>query len=56
MHALSGSTWGASRSIMLIVYKALNRSVINYGRMAYDSAAAKTKKKLDQLQGQAMRI
>ena len=47
MRAISGSTWGASISILLIVYKALIRSVIYYGSMAYDSAAAKTKKKLD---------
>ena len=56
MRAISGSTWGASRSILLIVYKALIRSVIDYGSMAYDSVAAKTKEKLDRLQGQALRI
>ena len=56
MRAISGSLWGAFRSILLIVYKALIRSVIDYGSMAYDSAAAKTKEKLDRLQGQAMMI
>ena len=56
MCAISGSTWGASRSILLIVYKAFIRSVIDYGSMAYDSAAANTKEKVDPLQGQALRI
>ena len=36
--------------------KALIRSVIDYGSMAYDSAAAKTKEKLDRLQGHVLRI
>ena len=56
MRAISGSTWGASRSILLIVYKTLIRSVIDYGSMAYDSSAANTKEKLDRLQRQALRI
>ena len=34
MRAISGSSWGASRSILLIVYKALIRSVIDYGSRA----------------------
>ena len=33
MRAISGSIWGASRSILLIVYKALIRSVIDYESM-----------------------
>ena len=47
MRAISRSTWGVSRSILLIVYKALIRSVSDYGSIAYDSAAANTKEKLD---------
>ena len=34
---------GASRSILLIVYKALISTVIDYGCMSYDKTAAKTK-------------
>ena len=49
MCATTGSTWGASRSILLIVYRALIRSVIDYRSMAYDSAAANTKEKVDRL-------
>ena len=49
MHAISGSTWGASRSILLLVYKALIGSVIDYGSMDNDSAAANAKEKLDRL-------
>ena len=56
MRAISGSSWGASRSILLIVCKALIITVIDYGSMAYDSAAGKTKEKLDRLQGQVLRI
>ena len=47
---------GTSRSILLIIYKALVRSIINYGCIAYDSAATMTKDKLDRLKGQAMRV
>ena len=56
MRAISRSTWGASRSILLIVYKALIRSVVDYESMGYDSAAVNTKEKLNRLQGQALRI
>ena len=56
MRAIAGSTWGASRSILVIVYKTLIGSIIDYGCMAYDSAAAKTKEKLEQLQEQALSI
>ena len=56
MRAIAESTWRASISILLIIYKALVRSVINYGCMAYDSAAAMTQNKIDRHQGQAMKI
>ena len=56
IRAIAESTSGASRSIFLIIYMALVRSVINYGCMAYDSAAAMKKEKLNRLHGEAMRI
>ena len=57
IRAIDRSTCQASRNILLIVYyKALIRSVIDNGCMAYYSTAAKTKEKLDRLQGQPLRI
>ena len=53
---IRASIWGASKNIVIIVDKAIIRSVMDYGGMAYDSSAAKTKEKQDRLQGQALRI
>ena len=37
-------------------YKALIRSILDYGAIAYDSASTSTKEKLDVIQGKALRI
>ena len=39
MKVMAEARWGASKSILLIVYKALIRSVIDYGCIVYDSAS-----------------
>jgi len=39
MKVMTGTRWGVSKGVLLIVYKALICSVIDYGCTAYDSAA-----------------
>ena len=56
MRCVSGPTYGASKQTLLIMYKALIRSILNYGAIAYDSASTSTKEKLDVIQGNALRI
>ena len=56
LRVLSGTSWGSSKNILLTVYKAMIRSVIDYGSIAYDTASSKTKSKLDHIQSNALRI
>ncbi len=55
MRCLRGSEGGASRVAMKSIYIAQIRSVLDYGRIVYDSAA-KTLNKLDVIQAQALRL
>ncbi len=52
MRCLRGSEWGASRAAMKSIYIAQIRSVLDYGRIVYDSAA----KTFDVIQAQALRL
>jgi ribonuclease HI len=56
MRSLSGTSWGASKETLLMIYKALIRSVFDYGCTAYNTASEHVKNKLDQIQAQALRI
>ena len=56
LRALTGTKWGSSSKSLLIVYRAIIRSIFDYGCQAYNSAADTTKKKLDSVQYQALRI
>ncbi|XDV52299.1 hypothetical protein PO909_021042 [Leuciscus waleckii] len=56
MRCLTGSEWGASRAASKNVYIALIRSVLDYGCIAYGSAAKTSLKKLDVVQAQALRL
>jgi len=56
LRLLSGTTWRSSKKILLTVYKAMIRSVIDYGSIAYDTASSKTKSRLDHIQSNALRI
>src|SRR6218665_610165 len=46
MRAMAGSHWGASTTTLLMVFRALIRSVLDYGCIAYESASTTPKKKL----------
>ena len=53
---LRGTSWGATMKTLLTVYKDLIRSVIEYADAVYDSATTTIKKKLDNIQYQALLI
>jgi len=56
MRAVAGSTWGANKKTLLIIYRTLIRSIIDYGSIAYNSAPDTTKNRLDVIQHKALRI
>jgi len=56
MRSVSGSSWGASRASLMLIYRALIRSVLDYGAIAFDSATEAQKRRLDVIQSQALRI
>lgn len=56
LRCLTGTTWGSSSKMLLIVYKALIRSLLDFGCEAYDSAPSSVKQPLDSIQYQSLRI
>ena len=53
---LSGTTWGADRKSLLMVYKALIRSHLDYGSPVYGSASEATLRRLDVFQNECLRM
>ena len=56
MRSLTGSTWGAPKAVLLTVYRALIRSIIEYGAFVYDDASVALKSKLDSIQYKALSL
>ena len=56
MRCLTGTEWGSSKKSLLTVYRALIRSLLDYGSVALDSAVYSAKQKLDTVQCKALRI
>src|SRR5688572_12401941 len=56
MRAVSGYQWGASKKSLLAIYKALIRSIIDYGDIAYSSACKSYLNKLNTIQTEALRL
>lgn len=56
MKLLTGSKWGSDKDTMVILYKTLIRSVLDYGSSVYFSAADSNLKRLDVIQSQALRL
>jgi hypothetical protein len=56
MRIITGTDWGASKKTLLTMYKALIRSLLDYGSIALDFAAEMNKKKFDTVQYKALRI
>ena len=53
---LTGSKWGADKETMVILYKTLIRSMLDYGSVIYHSASKTTMQKLDVIQSQSLRL
>ncbi len=56
MKLISGTCYGADKKALLMVYKALILSKIDYGCMLYHNAAKTTLAKLDVIQNTALKI
>lgn len=56
MKCISGTKWGASKQILVILYKGLIRSILDYGSMVYDSANTNLLSKLDVIQNRCLRL
>ena len=56
MRSVAGNKWGASRKSLLTIYKALIRSILDYGSCAFDSAYKSAEDILDRIQAKALRI
>ena len=56
MRSLTGSKWGTGKQTLLTVYRALIRSILDYGAVAFDSASDSVKGVLDSIQYQALKI
>jgi ribonuclease HI len=56
MRSLTGTGWGASKTALLTVYRALIRSLLDYGAEALDSASHGAIAKLDSIQYRALKI
>ena len=56
LRSLTGTSFGSSSKSLLMVYRAIIRSLLDYGCEAYDSASPSIKRKLDSIQYQALRI
>jgi len=53
---LSGTSWGADRTSLLMVYKSLIRSHFDYGSPVYGSTSEATLSRLDVLQNECVRM
>ncbi|XP_071151697.1 uncharacterized protein [Mytilus edulis] len=56
MRVLTGTRWGATSNTLRTIYISLIRSKLDYGCEIYNSASFSTKKCLDKIQNQALRI
>jgi len=53
---VSGQSFGCNKTCLLTIYRALIRSVLDYGAIAFDSMSAANKTKLDVIQHKTLRI
>lgn len=56
LRAISGYGWGACKKTLLTIYKALIRSILDYGDVAYSSASKSCLDKLSCIQTEALRL
>ena len=56
MRSVAGKTWGASKKSLLIIYRAMIRSSLDYSSIAFDSASKSTTDRLDSIHARALRV
>ncbi len=56
MRSLSGTNWGANKTNLILIYKTLIRSKIDYGAAIYNTLSPALSKKLDSIQYQALKL
>jgi ribonuclease HI len=56
LRCLTGTVWGSDKDTVILCYKALIRSILEYGAVAFDSASSSQKARLDKIQNQALRV
>ena len=56
MRAVSGYHWGASKKALLLIYKSLITSVIDYGDVVYSTANESNLDKLFSVQTEVLRL
>ena len=56
MKVVSGAYWGACKETLVILYRNLIRSCIDYGCEIYDSTVKTNKMKIDRIQSQCLRV
>jgi hypothetical protein len=56
IRAISGYSWGACKKTLLTIYRALIRSILDYGDVAYSSASKSSLDKLSIIQNEALRL
>lgn len=56
MRCLAGASWGSEMATLMTVYRAMIRSVLDYGCLVYGSAAPTVLAMLDILQAKALRV
>ena len=56
LRCVSGTPWGCKYEILMMVYKGLVLSILDYGCEIYDSACTSLKKKLDSIQYRALKL
>ncbi|XP_074028321.1 uncharacterized protein [Leptinotarsa decemlineata] len=56
MKTIASRSWGTDTNILMLIYRSLIRSKLNYGSLVYNSAKNGTLKKLDTTQNCALRI
>jgi len=56
LRCVAGADWGADSETMMMIYRAIIRSTIDYGCVVYGAAAPSVIRKLDIVQAKALRV
>lgn len=56
LKCLSGTSWGASKETLLITYRGLIRSILDYASYIYTNISAKNRELLERIQNKSLRL